>query len=186
MRGARSHPTGNGVRERNGSPSAGRSPERRSRSSLAGVEITVRTATEQDLPALLALYRELNPDDAALSPEVARAGWERIAAQQGRTVLVAAEAGGAVVGTADSIVMPNLTRGGRGILFVENVVVAGAGRRRGVGRRLLDAVVDLAEEAGCYKVQLLAADDAYVHTFYESCGFEPRAQGFRRYLAREA
>ncbi|MFJ7626814.1 GNAT family N-acetyltransferase [Streptomyces sp. NPDC097595] len=149
------------------------------------MKITVRTAAEQDLPALLALYRELNPDDAALSPEAARAGWERIAAQQGRTVLVA-EADGALVGTADSIVMPNLTRGGRGILFVENVVVAGAGRRRGVGRRLLDAVVGLAEEAGCYKVQLLAADDAYVHTFYESCGFEPRAQGFRRYLAREA
>lgn len=149
------------------------------------MEITVRTAVERDLPVLLALYRELNPDDAALPPEVARAGWERIAAQQGRTVLVA-EAGGAVVGTADSIVMPNLTRGGRGILFVENVVVAEAGRRRGVGRRLLDAMVDLAEEAGCYKVQLLAADDAYVHTFYEACGFEPLAQGFRRYLVREA
>ncbi|MEV5600547.1 GNAT family N-acetyltransferase [Streptomyces sp. NPDC052299] len=149
------------------------------------MEITVRTAVERDLPVLLALYRELNPDDAALPPEVARAGWEHIAAQQGRTVLVA-EAGGAVVGTADSIVMPNLTRGGRGILFVENVVVAEAGRRRGVGRRLLDAMVDLAEEAGCYKVQLLAADDAYVHTFYAACGFEPRAQGFRRYLARGA
>ncbi|TRV81071.1 GNAT family N-acetyltransferase [Streptomyces sp. 130] len=149
------------------------------------MEITVRTAVERDLSSLLALYRELNPDDAALSQEAARGVWERIAAQQGRTVLVA-EGGGAVVGTADCVVMPNLTRGGRGILFVENVVVAGAGRRRGVGRRLLEAVVGVAEEAGCYKVQLLAADDAYVHTFYESCGFEPRAQGFRRYLGREA
>ncbi|MFJ4501038.1 GNAT family N-acetyltransferase [Streptomyces sp. NPDC088864] len=102
--------------------------------------------------------------------------------QWGRTVLVAETEDGVVVGTADCLVMPNLTRGGRGILFVENVVVAGAGRRRGVGRRLLEAAVRLGEEAGCYKAQLLAADDAYVHTFYAACGFEPLAQGFRRYL----
>ncbi|WP_330237650.1 GNAT family N-acetyltransferase [Streptomyces sp. NBC_00525] len=146
------------------------------------MEITVRPALEPDLPALLALHRELNPDDAPLDAESAAAVWRCIAAQRGRTVLVA-EARGVVVGTADCLVMPNLTRGGRGILFVENVVVAAAGRRRGVGRCLLEAVVRLGDEAGCYKVQLLAADDAYVHTFYAACGFEPLAQGFRRYLA---
>ncbi|WP_405896289.1 GNAT family N-acetyltransferase [Streptomyces sp. NBC_00727] len=149
------------------------------------MEITVRTAAEQDLPALLALYHDLNPDDPHLPREAAADVWERIANQQGRTVLVA-EAGGAVAGTADCLVMPNLTRGGRAILFVENVVVADAGRRRGVGRQLLEAAARLGEEAGCYKVQLLAADDAYVHTFYEACGFKPLAQGFRRYIGREA
>ncbi|MFF5337093.1 GNAT family N-acetyltransferase [Streptomyces sp. NPDC013181] len=147
------------------------------------MEITVRPAVEQDLAALLALHRELNPDDAPLPPESALAVWRCVAGQWGRTVLVAETEDGVVVGTADCLVMPNLTRGGRGILFVENVVVAGAGRRRGVGRRLLGAAVRLGEEAGCYKAQLLAADDAYVHTFYAACGFEPLAQGFRRYLA---
>ncbi|MER7402575.1 GNAT family N-acetyltransferase [Streptomyces sp. NPDC000070] len=52
--------------------------------------------------------------------------------QQGRTVLVA-EADGTVAGTADCIVMPNLTLSGRAVLFVENVVVAGRFQRRGVG-----------------------------------------------------
>ncbi|MFE2161746.1 hypothetical protein ACFW9M_28565 [Streptomyces lydicus] len=51
-----------------------------------------------------------------------------------------ADADGVVAGTADCLIMPNRTRGGRG------------------------------ESAGCYKVQLLAADD--VHTFYEACGFK--------------
>ncbi len=99
----------------------------------------------------------------------------------GGTVLVA-DADGAVAGTADCIVMPNLTRGGRAILFVENVVVAGSFQRRGVGRRLMEAAVRLGETAGCYKVQLLAADDEYVHSFYRACGFEALAQGFRRYV----
>ncbi|MFD7865114.1 GNAT family N-acetyltransferase [Streptomyces sp. NPDC059783] len=148
------------------------------------MKITVRFAAGHDLPALLALYGELNPDDSDLPRETAEIVWKHIASQEGRTVLIA-ETEDAVVGTADCLVMPNLTRGGRGILFVENVVVAGAGRRRGVGRHLLEAAVRLGEEAGCYKVQLLAADDAYVHTFYAACGFEPLAQGFRRYIERE-
>ncbi|MFD3476695.1 GNAT family N-acetyltransferase [Streptomyces sp. NPDC058695] len=141
----------------------------------------VRSAVEKDVGSLLALYRELNPDDAPLSQESASVIWAGIASQQGRTVLVA-EVDGAVVGTADCLVLPNLTRGGRAILFVENVVVAGSRQRRGVGQQLMEAAVQLGEAAGCYKVQLLAADDEYVHTFYESCGFKPLAQGFRRYI----
>ncbi|GAA4294261.1 GNAT family N-acetyltransferase [Streptomyces venetus] len=145
------------------------------------MKITVRAADAADLSALLALYRELNPDDAPLPHATAEAVWAAIRGQQGRTVLVA-EADGVVAGAADCVVMPNLTRGGRAILFVENVVVAGHFQRRGVGRQLMEAAVLLGESAGCYKVQLLAADDAYVHRFYEACGFGALAQGFRRYV----
>ncbi|GGT37119.1 acetyltransferase [Streptomyces purpureus] len=148
---------------------------------LRRMEITVRSAVETDLSSLLALYGELNPDDTPLPRESASAIWAGIAEQQGRTVLVA-EVGGVVVGTADCVVLPNLTRGGRAILLVENVVVGRSFQRRGIGQRLMEAAVRLGESAGCYKVQLLAADDEYVHTFYESCGFKPLAQGFRRYV----
>lgn len=146
--------------------------------------ITVRSAVDKDLSSLFALYSELNPDDAPLPQASADAIWTGIARQQGRTVLVA-EVDAAVAGTADCIVLPNLTRGGRAILFVENVVVASSIRRRGIGQRLIEAAVRLGETAGCYKVQLLAADDEYVHTFYESCGFKPQAQGFRRYIEQD-
>ncbi|MGX1567037.1 N-acetyltransferase family protein [Streptomyces sp. NPDC055506] len=145
------------------------------------MKITVRPAADADLSALLALYRELNPDDAPLSKAAADDIWAAISGQHGRTVLVA-DADGTVAGTADCVVMPNLTRGGRAILFVENVVVAGGFQRRGVGRQLMESAVRLGEAAGCYKVQLLAADDAYVHSFYEACGFKALAQGFRRYV----
>ncbi|MDQ0748546.1 GNAT superfamily N-acetyltransferase [Streptomyces africanus] len=145
------------------------------------MKITVRAAVEEDLAALLGLYGELNPDDTPLTQAAADAVWAAISGQQGRTVLVA-EADGVVAGTADCIVMPNLTRGGRAILFVENVVVAGRFQRRGLGRRLMESAVRLGKAAGCYKVQLLAADDAYVHHFYAACGFKAVAQGFRRYM----
>ncbi|MFH8615168.1 GNAT family N-acetyltransferase [Streptomyces sp. NPDC017979] len=147
------------------------------------MRITVRAAVEADLSALLALYRELNPDDAPLPRASAAAVWAAMSRQQGRTILVA-DAGDTVAGTADCIVLPNLTRGGRAILFVENVVVSSSFQRRGVGRQLMESAVRLGESAGCYKVQLLAADDEYVHTFYEACGFKPLAKGFRRYIAQ--
>lgn len=145
------------------------------------MKITVRSAAEADLPELLTLYSELNPDDAPLPEASADAIWAAMSRQQGRTVLVA-HADGTMAGTADCIVMPNLTRGGRAILFVENVVVANSFQRRGIGRRLMEAAVRLGESAGCYKVQLLSADDEYVHSFYEACGFKALAQGFRRYI----
>ncbi|MCX4388689.1 GNAT family N-acetyltransferase [Micromonospora peucetia] len=143
--------------------------------------VIVRPATEPDLPGLLALYSELNPEDAPLPTESAHRIWTAIAAQPGRTVLVA-DRDGVLVGTADCIDLPNLTRGGRSILGVENVVVAEAHRRTGVGRQLMDAAMQLAKSAGCYKVQLLAAPEEEVHTFYRACGLLPLAQGFRRYL----
>ncbi|MES9621154.1 GNAT family N-acetyltransferase [Streptomyces tuirus] len=148
------------------------------------MKITVRSAVGSDLPSLLALYSELNPDDAPLTQESADAIWASISSQRGRTVLVA-EADGVVVGTADCMVLPNLTRGGRSILFVENVVVTDSCQRQGIGKQLMEAAMRLGESAGCYKVQLLAADDEYVHLFYESCGFKPLAQGFRRYIDQD-
>ena len=144
--------------------------------------ITVRAASEADLAALLALYAELHPGDPPLPSDVAGQIWADIQAQGGRTILVAL-AGGAVAGTVDCTILPNLTRGGRPFMQVENVVVAQAHRRRGVGTALLAAAVTLARSRGCYKAQLLSRTDrTQAHRFYEACGFTPAAQGYRRYF----
>ncbi|MFG2024613.1 hypothetical protein [Streptomyces sp. NPDC048825] len=64
------------------------------------MKITVRSASEDDLSALLALYSELNPDDAPLPQASADAIWTAISKQQGRTILIA-EVDGSAAGTAD-------------------------------------------------------------------------------------
>ncbi|MFI6584667.1 GNAT family N-acetyltransferase [Embleya sp. NPDC050493] len=143
--------------------------------------MTIRPATARDLPGLLALYAEFHPDDVPLPIEDAHLIWADIATQRGRTVLVA-DLDGDIVGTADCVVLPNLTRGGHSIMFVENIVVAAARRRRGTGSRLLAAAGTLAADAGCYKLQLLAAETAEAQEFYRACGFGTTALGFRRYL----
>jgi GNAT superfamily N-acetyltransferase len=144
--------------------------------------LTIRPADEQDLPGLVALYAEMHPDDTPLDAEKARQTWQLIATQQGRTVLVA-DTGADLAGTADCVILPYLTREAQPIMLVENVVVAAEHQRCGVGRAVLRRAVELAHEAGCYKVHLLSdLGDPEVNAFYSACGFQPIAQGWRRYL----
>jgi N-acetylglutamate synthase-like GNAT family acetyltransferase len=144
--------------------------------------VTIRPATEADLPALLALYAELHPDDPVLAPPVAARAWRDIEAQAGRDVLLA-ESEAVTVGTVDCTTLPNLTRGGRPFMLVENVVVTASRRRSGIGAALLDAAVALARKAGCYKIQLLSRDTRLdAHAFYAARGFQTVAKGYRLYL----
>lgn len=143
-------------------------------------DCSVREAVEADLPAVLALYRELYPElDLRLDGPVRRA-WSSTLAFPGRAVLVA-EVGGEPVGTLDATVVPNAARAGRPSLLVENVVVAAGHRRRGVGTALLAAARRRGREAGCYKLQLSAEDPAAVR-FYETAGLRPAGVTLKSYL----
>ncbi len=147
--------------------------------------VTVRLCTAKDIPDLLHLYRQLAGDRVAALPADlgdAMSLMQVVLAQPGRQILVA-EVDGNVVGTADLLIVPNLTHGGAPWAVVENVVVDEAVRRRGVGGTLMTEIVRRCEDAGCYKVQLLSHKQrTQAHQFYRSVSFEAVAEGFRRYL----
>jgi GNAT superfamily N-acetyltransferase len=147
--------------------------------------VAVRLATAADLEAVLGLYAELAAGDPAREPpslEDARSLLGAALEQAGRSVLVA-DGDGAVLGTADLLVVTNLSHRGAPWAIVENVVVAEAARRRGVGRALMARAVELAEDAGCYKLQLLSMKHRTdAHAFYRSLGLQPLAEGFRIYF----
>ena len=97
-----------------------------------------------------------------------------------RTLLVAEDRGEFAVGTADVLVVPNLTHDGAPWALVENVVVDPQWRRRGVGRALLRHAVRVADDAGCYKLQLTSSNHRDgAHRFYERLGFTATSTGFR-------
>ena len=146
----------------------------------------VRDARSGDLSALVELYRQLVVDDdadaQALGGEVGLRVLEGMISQPDRNLLVA-EGDGVVLGTADQVVVVNLTHGGRPWCIVENMVVDEWHRRRGVGQALMAEVLRRARAVNCYKVQLLSRrvrTDA--HDFYRAIGFEDSAVGFRLYL----
>jgi GNAT superfamily N-acetyltransferase len=152
---------------------------------MAEATISVRLASTADLRAILDLYRELAEDRAASLPAEgadAEVTFSRILATVGRTILVA-ESEADVVGTADLVIVDNLTHDGAPWAIIENVVVTETCRGRGVGRSLMTAIEGRCRAAGCYKVQLLSRnhrEDA--HAFYRALGFEESALGFRKYL----
>jgi GNAT superfamily N-acetyltransferase len=149
-------------------------------------DVVIRSATPDDLEGILALYTELAEDRPGAAPVDRVAGRQLLAeilAFPRRELLVAEDADGALLGTVDGVIVTNLTRGGRPWAIVENVVVAARARRCRVGQRLMDELVIRATAAGCYKLQLLSNKRrTHAHAFYESAGFTPVAEGFRRYL----
>jgi ribosomal-protein-alanine N-acetyltransferase len=88
------------------------------------------------------------------------------AAAGGRAFAAVAETGGRVCGYCNLRSWP---AGG----WVDQIVVSKSGRRRGVGRALLDAVVVEAAKRGYWKVSLItSAGDPEARAFFEACGWE--------------
>jgi len=146
-------------------------------------QLTIRSATANDLPALLSLLAQMHGEEATSQ---VTAELEAVAAEvlssPSRTLLVA-ERMEEIVGTLDLIVVPNLTRGGKPWAAIENVVVDSSQRRQGIGGALVDVAVDIARARGCYKLQLVSHKrrDA-AHALYRHAHFDAPVQGYRRYL----
>jgi GNAT superfamily N-acetyltransferase len=145
--------------------------------------VIVRGARPADVDGLCVLLSQLPLDEPAVIPvAAARRALDAILSQRGRSLLVA-EVDGELVGTADLVVVENLTHDCRPFGMVENVVVARPSRRQGIGRALMTRVISEARAAGCYKVQLLSNQARLdAHEFYETLGFAASATGYRCYL----
>jgi GNAT superfamily N-acetyltransferase len=144
----------------------------------------VRKASAGDLLAVVRLYQRAPDLPATHLSDRQRAMWDRMMATKDLTVYLA-ETHQQAVGTASLLVMPHITYDCCPTAFIEAMVVVAAHRRRGVGRLLLERLLDDARAASCRKVQLLShkrhVDDG-AHDFYRSLGFAAEAEGFRLYL----
>ena len=137
--------------------------------------MTVRLAVEADYPQLQILLAQLNPDDPPLPKTAAETFRQILAAEHLQLIVAEAEtaAGNRLVASCYLNILPNLTRGGRSYGVIENVVTDAGYRQQGLGQAVISKAVDLAWEAGCYKVMLMSGrSDAAVHKFYRSCGFD--------------
>jgi len=135
------------------------------------MDVLVRTAKPEDLLPLLALYRQLNPDDPPVKPTLAQAAFHEILASPHFELFVA-ELAGDVVGTCYLNTVPNLSRGLSPYAVLENVVVDQRLRGRGIGQAVVGHALDRAWQRGCYKVMLMTGSRREsTHAFYRRCGF---------------
>jgi GNAT superfamily N-acetyltransferase len=147
--------------------------------------VKIRSAVPSDVVPLVALLEHGALEEENEESSDLNAYSEALAAIQasGTSDVLVAELDGAVVGMCQVLMLRHFQRRGGLCAEVESMHVHPVLPGRGIGERLLDAVVDTARQAGCYWVQLtsnLLRTEA--HRFYERHGFVPSHVGFKRLL----
>jgi GNAT superfamily N-acetyltransferase len=134
-------------------------------------EATARLAEPGDFSAIMALYRQLQPDDPVLTDGKDQRVFEQILASAYNDLIVADDRE-EVIGTCYLNVIPNLSRSASPYAIIENVVTDSARRNQGIGQLILQFTLNRAWSAGCYKVMLQTGSKREAtHAFYRACGF---------------
>lgn len=149
-----------------------------------GAALRIRRGRGGDWRAARLLFEEVDRLHAELAPEYFRSGgreekeWRRSIDDPMAAVYVAElgpDGAGKLVGVVtvriyDTPENPAMVPRRRG--HVETLVVAGAARRRGIGRRLMSEVVAWARDRGAVEVVLTTwAGNAAADAFYERLGY---------------
>ncbi|MET9466165.1 GNAT family N-acetyltransferase [Streptomyces sp. NPDC006544] len=155
-----------------------------------------RTATRQDLPAVLALLAQGTAAPAGTGTEsgtgagtgtgtgvaVTEAHARAFAAIEvdPRNELLVLEEDGIVLGCLQLTYVPGLGQGGRDRALVETVRIRADRRGGGLGAELMERAVQRARERGCGLMQLTSDKRrSAAHRFYERLGFARSHEGFK-------
>lgn len=147
--------------------------------------VTIRPATNKDIPQLLELYRQfsINPGDYKAAPVADCRRILKEIRQYPNASLLVAEEDGKAVGTTFLAILPGFAHGTAPFSVIEYVVVDEALRSKGIGKALMDDCKARAKAAGCYKIMLTSDKRRErAHKFYRANGFESSAEGFRFYF----
>ena len=141
----------------------------------------IRELNENDLESLIKLYEQLDGKNGDFAVEDARAIWKNeIEGNQNIKYFGAIENSAKeqnVVSTCYAVIIPNLTRLGGAICFVENVVTDKNYRKQGLGKKVMEKAIEFAREKKCYKVILESgAWRTEAHQFYRNLGFDDTAK----------
>jgi GNAT superfamily N-acetyltransferase len=152
-------------------------------------EITFRTATKDDLHAVVAL---LSDDELAENREKPVGGegvgeeyTKAFAAMESEHYnhMLLAESDGRIVGALQLVFVPGLSRRGAKRAIVESVRVVSDQRGQNVGTALMKEATRLAREGGCGLVQLTSdTRRSRAHLFYRRLGFVQSHCGFKKDL----
>jgi glucosamine-phosphate N-acetyltransferase len=125
-------------------------------------EIEIRNARSEDLVRICEIY-----SDAFSHTEAPEIHWWKILEDHNITYRVVT-IDKKVVGVASLITINKLIRSGNRMGLIEDVAVAKEARGHGVGKMLIEDLLDLSVEKKCYKTILNCSDENI--KFYEKCG----------------
>jgi GNAT superfamily N-acetyltransferase len=154
------------------------------------MSLLIREATEDDLPAVLALYAQPAMDNgrvlALKEAQLVLAQFRQypsyrlwVACEVVTEASPDADSGGEVLGTYALLIMHNLAHQGTPSAIVEDVVVSAQRQGQGIGQHMMQHAQQQARVAGCYKLVLSSNQKRErAHAFYESLGFQRHGFSF--------
>jgi glucosamine-phosphate N-acetyltransferase len=144
--------------------------------------IHIRPCRLGDFEAIVLLLRQLWADKE-LNPSELRPVFERTMVCESKRYLCATD-GSRLVGFGSCTLKDNLWPDGP-LAYVDELVVDGECRDKGVGGMILEELARFAAERGCCRIELDCAfyrEEAGTFAFYEKLGFVRRAVVFSKVL----
>ncbi|MFZ0106430.1 MAG: GNAT family N-acetyltransferase [Thiobacillus sp.] len=146
--------------------------------------VSIAPASEADIPELIELLAVLFAIEQDFSPDTDKQhrGLAALLASCNGHIAIARDTTSRAVGMS-TVQLVISTAEGAPSAWVEDVVVREDFRGNGLGRALLNAVLDWARAQGAVRAQLLAdLDNAPALAFYERVGWQPTRLGARRLM----
>ena len=92
-------------------------------------------------------------------------------------IIHVAELDDKIVGSTTLLIEQKFIHKGGLVGHIEDVVVSKGFERKEIGRKIVESLLDVAKDRGCYKTILDCKDD--VKEFYEKIGFKHESNGMR-------
>lgn len=139
---------------------------------LAAEHIEITSATAGDLQGVLALYRELRPNDPVMLDAKAEEVWQAMTKDANCDIIVA-KVTQQIASSCSLTLNTSLANAGKPFAMIEHVITAKEHRRKGLSKKVLEHAIALAWQKGCCKIMLLSgAQLTGAHALYESVGFK--------------
>ena len=131
----------------------------------------VREIHKNELAELLELYLHLHEKEIPKITTHLKSVWDTIIEDKNHHIIVK-EVDGKILSSCVCVIIPNLTRGVRPYVFVENVVTHSSYRGKGYATDCLSYAKEIAQKENCYKMMLLTGSkEEKTLNFYSSAGY---------------
>ena len=141
--------------------------------------MTIRIATDKDLPKVLELYSHPEIDNGnVLSLTEAQAIFDKMKLYPDYNIYIA-ECADKIVGTFSLAILDNISHMGSKSGIIESVVVSQDMQGQGIGKQMMDFAIEVCRKKSCYKVELSSnLKREMAHKFYEKIGFKFHGYSF--------
>ena len=150
------------------------------------MNIKIRKAGNKDIPSILSLSYELGRPKPSNDREVGifKKKIKDYFVDPQKSIIVAIE-DSKIVGFVSLIFLQRLNRA-YFEMYIPELVVTGKKRSFGIGKKLIDFCIELAEKKDCYGIRLESGNmRKKSHQFYKNIGFEQTSLSFSKLIRRD-